>query len=170
MTIPKPFMLTADRRSISPKKGKTSCSETQIDSLNAEEEYAFRNRPITDFSSPNSRNPNGHRRNLLKRTVTAIAPSRLAKGLTDSKKSASHVSKTKKKSLTTKPFQLSAINRKKVTGINDDTKGEIQKPQFRARPMPSYELKSTKEVKAIKHPLTVPKPFKLRTDDRANLA
>ena len=170
MTIPKPFMLTADRRSISPKKGKTSCSETQIDSLNAEEEYAFRNRPITDFSSPNSRNPNGHRRNLLKRTVTAIAPSRLAKGLTDSKKSASHVSKTKKKSLTTKPFQLSAINRKKVTGINDDTKGEIQKPQFRARPMPSYELKSTKEVKAIKHPLTVPKPFNLRTDDRANLA
>jgi hypothetical protein len=82
LTVPKPFRLAKEKRTISPRNRRESSSRVptafnirrpKIQNFDGTDEIVFRAKPMPNFS----RNPNSHRKNLVKRALTVPVPFRL---------------------------------------------------------------------------------------------
>ena len=168
LTAPKPFRLhteeRASQRSPSPKDSSPSLPVappatrrvTRVGGLTAPKPFRLRTMERSNIQSRAAKPPQSEQKGQTTSKISKLPPPPVA-------------TRTKKQLTVPKPFQLSSSHLK-------ESVEEVPKPtgkennvafSFRARPMPSHKAKITPTV-TRKRPLTTPKPFRLRTEERAN--
>jgi hypothetical protein len=142
-TVPKPPMLSffiAEPRKRDARK--------EVQKEQPSEPFVFKARPAPNFSTPSI-----HKSNVLARPLTIPRPFRL----------------TKNERAVSAPTDPSTPMPLGIDKTWAQEKKETSPPMaFRARPVPNFTQFSIPQRKVSSRPLTVPKPFHLSTEDRAN--
>jgi len=150
LTFPKPFHLLTQKRAI--RKPHT---KGELD-LPLPPPETLRSYKVGDLMAPRP-----FRLRTTERANGSQAKISRDKILQESKKGESSA---RREITIPRPFHLTSSKRKESEGSNSKDKGALG---FRARPMPSYKT-SRQQPSTLKRSLTTPKPFRLRTEERAN--